>query len=110
MREGEELKAPRHASAAATRDHITTCDIVPTADDPRFEYKRRIWTKANIWSLACIWLKFATWYLQGEMGREEFAYSRSEEKTGILTGIFTDDYFRVLGNRQAAMVKPGVIE
>ena len=55
--------------------------------------------KANIWSLACIWLEFATWYLQGEMGREELAYSRSEEKTGILTGIFPDDYFRVLGNR-----------
>ena len=30
MREGEELKAPRHASAAATRDHITTRNIVPT--------------------------------------------------------------------------------
>jgi hypothetical protein len=31
MREGEELKAPRHASAAATRDdHVTTRDIVPT--------------------------------------------------------------------------------
>jgi len=31
LREGEELKAPRHASAAATRDdHVTTRDIVPT--------------------------------------------------------------------------------
>jgi hypothetical protein len=30
MREGEELKAPRHASAAATRDYVTTRDIVPT--------------------------------------------------------------------------------
>jgi len=31
MREGEELKAPRHASAAAARDdHVTTRDIVPT--------------------------------------------------------------------------------
>ena len=29
MREGEELKAPRHASAAATRDYITACDIIP---------------------------------------------------------------------------------
>jgi len=27
---GKELKAPYHASAAATRDHITTRDIVPT--------------------------------------------------------------------------------
>jgi hypothetical protein len=32
IREGEELKAPRHASAAATRDdHVTTRDIVPTS-------------------------------------------------------------------------------
>jgi len=31
IREGEELKAPRHASAAAARDdHVTTRDIVPT--------------------------------------------------------------------------------
>jgi len=30
MRKGEELKAPRHASTAATRDHATTRDIVPT--------------------------------------------------------------------------------
>ena len=30
MKEGEELKAPRYASAAATRDHVTTRDIVPT--------------------------------------------------------------------------------
>ena len=29
-RKGEELKAPHHASAAATRDYITTRDIVPT--------------------------------------------------------------------------------
>jgi hypothetical protein len=76
-------------------------------DDPRFEYKRRIGTKANIWSLACTWLEFVTWYLKGETGREEFADSRSEEDK---TGIFTDIYFRVLGNQQAAMVKPGVIE
>ena len=31
MRKGEELKAPRHASVAATRDHVTTRDIFPTA-------------------------------------------------------------------------------
>jgi len=30
MRKGEELKAPRHASVAATRDHVTTRDIFPT--------------------------------------------------------------------------------
>ena len=30
MREGEELKAPRHASAAAVRDdHVTIYNIVP---------------------------------------------------------------------------------
>ena len=29
VRTGEELKAPRYASAAATRDYITTCDIIP---------------------------------------------------------------------------------
>ena len=29
MRKGEELKAPRYASAAATRDYITTRDIIP---------------------------------------------------------------------------------
>ena len=32
MREGEELKAPRHASAAATRDdQVTTYDIIPNS-------------------------------------------------------------------------------
>ena len=30
MRKGEELKAPRYASAAVTRDYITTRDIIPT--------------------------------------------------------------------------------
>jgi len=30
MRKGEELKAPRHASVAATRDYVTTRDIFPT--------------------------------------------------------------------------------
>jgi hypothetical protein len=29
VREGEELKASRYASAAATRDYITVCDIIP---------------------------------------------------------------------------------
>ena len=29
MRKGKELKAPRYASAAATRDYITTRDIIP---------------------------------------------------------------------------------
>ena len=29
MRKGEELKAPRYASAAATRDYIITRDIIP---------------------------------------------------------------------------------
>ena len=37
MREGEELKAPRHASAAATRDdHVTTRDIVPTEKKKKY--------------------------------------------------------------------------
>ena len=29
VREGEELKAPRYASAAATRDYITVRNIIP---------------------------------------------------------------------------------
>ena len=29
VRKGEELKAPRYASAAATRDYIITRDIIP---------------------------------------------------------------------------------
>jgi hypothetical protein len=29
VRKGEEFKAPRYASAAATRDYITTRDIIP---------------------------------------------------------------------------------
>ena len=29
VRKGEELKAPRYASAAAIRDYITTRDIIP---------------------------------------------------------------------------------
>ena len=31
MRKGKELKAPRYASAAATRDYITTRDIIPNS-------------------------------------------------------------------------------
>ena len=31
MRKGEELKAPRYASAAATRDYITIRDIIPNS-------------------------------------------------------------------------------
>ena len=30
--EGEELKAPRYASAAVTRDYIITRDIIPNKD------------------------------------------------------------------------------
>ena len=30
IRKGEELKTPRYASAAATRDYITARDIIPT--------------------------------------------------------------------------------
>jgi hypothetical protein len=29
VRKGEEFRAPRYASAAATRDYITTRDIIP---------------------------------------------------------------------------------
>ena len=29
VRKGEELKAPRYTSTAATRDYITTRDIIP---------------------------------------------------------------------------------
>ena len=29
LRKGEELKAPCYASAAATRDYITACGIIP---------------------------------------------------------------------------------
>ena len=31
MRKGEELKAPRYASAAATRDYIIARDIIPNS-------------------------------------------------------------------------------
>ena len=31
VRKGEELKAPRYASAATTRDYITTRDIIPNS-------------------------------------------------------------------------------
>jgi hypothetical protein len=36
VREGEELKAPRHASAAATRDYITARDIIPNTGNSSF--------------------------------------------------------------------------
>ena len=32
MRKGEELKAPRYASAAAIRDYIITRDIIPNSN------------------------------------------------------------------------------
>jgi len=32
VRKGEELKAPRYASAAATRDYITIRDIIPNSN------------------------------------------------------------------------------
>ena len=31
VRKGEEFKAPRYASAAVTRDYITTRDIIPNS-------------------------------------------------------------------------------
>jgi hypothetical protein len=31
VRKGEEFKAPCYASAAATRDYITICDIIPNS-------------------------------------------------------------------------------
>ena len=36
MRKGEELKAPRYASAAATRDYITTHNIIPNTSNSSF--------------------------------------------------------------------------
>ena len=36
MRKGEELKAPRYASAAAIRDHVTTRDIIPNTGNSSF--------------------------------------------------------------------------
>ena len=40
VRKGEELKAPRYASAAAIRDYITTRDIIPNNNTGR---KRQLW-------------------------------------------------------------------
>jgi hypothetical protein len=37
---GEELKAPRYASAAATRDYIIARDIIPNS---------RIWQNSTAW-------------------------------------------------------------
>ena len=34
VKKGEELKAPHYASAAATRDYITICDIIPNKNHP----------------------------------------------------------------------------
>jgi hypothetical protein len=37
MRKGEELKVPRHASAAAScDDHVTTYDIIPNTGNSSF--------------------------------------------------------------------------
>ena len=36
VRKGEELKAPRYASAAATHDYITTHDIIPNTGNSSF--------------------------------------------------------------------------
>jgi hypothetical protein len=37
VRKGEELKAPRHASAAAScDDHVTTYDIIPNTGNSSF--------------------------------------------------------------------------
>ena len=36
MRKGEELKAPRYASAAATLDYIPTRDIIPNTSNSSF--------------------------------------------------------------------------
>ena len=36
VRKGEELKAPRYASAAATCDYITTRDIIPNTGNSSF--------------------------------------------------------------------------
>ena len=36
MRKGEELKAPRYTSAAATRDYIIAYDIIPNTSNSSF--------------------------------------------------------------------------
>ena len=36
VRKGEELKAPRYASAATTRDYITTRNIIPNTSNSSF--------------------------------------------------------------------------
>ena len=36
VRKGEELKAPRYASAAATRDYIIARDIIPNTGNSSF--------------------------------------------------------------------------
>ena len=41
MRKGEELRAPRYASAAATRNYITTRNIIPNSSSSKGTIKRR---------------------------------------------------------------------
>ena len=36
VRKGEELKAPRYANAATTRDYITTHNIIPNTSNSSF--------------------------------------------------------------------------
>ena len=36
VRRSEELKTPRYASAAATRNYITTCNIIPNTGNSSF--------------------------------------------------------------------------
>ena len=36
VRKGEELKASRYASAVATRDYITICNIIPNTNNSSF--------------------------------------------------------------------------
>jgi len=52
MRKGEELKAPRHASVAATRDHVTTRNIFP------------IITKANLNKALEMFVNINTLYMR----------------------------------------------
>ena len=45
MRKGEELKAPRYASAAATRDYIIARDIIPNNYNAKYIYRWHITKK-----------------------------------------------------------------
>ena len=42
MRKGEELKAPRYASAAATRDYITARGIIPNIKFTKLVYNLKV--------------------------------------------------------------------